>query len=53
MVIKRKLAVMPYDKTFEVNGRLESCHATGFEMLQGGIWWNEYIDSNADLHYGN
>ena len=49
----RTAEVMPFDHTFEVNGREELCHATGMEMFIDGTWWNEYMDSNGDLHYGN
>lgn len=49
----RVLETMPFDHTFEVNGSEELCHATGREMFLSGVWWNEYIDSNGDLHYGN
>ena len=48
----RKLDQMPYDKVFDVNGNEELCHATGWELYEGGEWWNEYIDSNGDYHYG-
>ena len=44
---------MPFDHAFEVNGNEELCHATGREMFISGIWWNEYVDSNGNLHYGN
>lgn len=49
----RTAEVMPFDHTFEVNGREELCHATGMEMFLNGVWWNEYIDSEGNLHYGN
>jgi hypothetical protein len=50
---KRQLPMMPYDKAFDVDGNEELCHTTGFEVLDGGVWWNEYVDSNGDFHYGN
>ena len=49
---KRQLPIMPPDKAFEVNGNEELCHATGYEILENGEWWNEYIDSNGEYHYG-
>lgn len=49
----RETATMPFDHTFEVNGREELCHATSMEMFLNGVWWNEYIDSEGNLHYGN
>lgn len=51
--VKRLLPMMPYDKAFDVDGREELCHATGYEMFDGGVWWNEYIDSEGNYHYGN
>ena len=55
--MRRELGYMPYDKAFEVNGNQELCHATGFEVCDGNPenpadWWEEYKDSNGDLHYG-
>lgn len=31
------------------------CHATGDEVLfdDDPVWWNEYIDSEENLYYGN
>lgn len=51
--VKRLLPMMPYDKAFDVDGREELCHATGYEMFDGDVWWNEYIDSEGNYHYGN
>ena len=51
--IRRELEETPYDHTFIVDNRDEMCHATGYEVLIHGIWWNEYIDSLGDYHYGN
>lgn len=48
----RELNNMPFDKVFEVDGKNEMCHATGNEVYISGRWWNEYSDSNGDLHYG-
>ncbi len=39
---------LPMDKEF--NGEL--CHATGYEWYDGKEWWNEYEDSDGNLHYG-
>lgn len=44
----RKLDAMPLDKRF---GN-ELCHATGYEVLINGEWWNEYEDSDGNPHYG-
>ena len=49
---KRQLPMMPPDKAFEVDGNEELCHATGYEILDNGEWWNEYEDSNGEYHYG-
>lgn len=51
--MERELDYMPFDKAFETSdGNTELCHATGLEVLIHGEWWNEYADSNGDLHYG-
>ncbi len=55
--MRRKLDVMPFDKTFDVDGNQESCHATGWEVCEGdpdnpADWWEEYEDSNGDIHLG-
>lgn len=51
---RRKLDFMPFDKGFEVNGNTEFCHATGYEVRFDGEsdWWNEYVDSSGNFHYG-
>ena len=54
---RRELEEMPFDKVFETENGNEFCHATGYEVLiQCGAcepdWWNEYEDSQGDLHYG-
>lgn len=50
--MRKELEEMPYDKGFYVVGedgeRYELCHATGFEV----DGWNEYEDSNGEMHYG-
>lgn len=46
---------MPYDKMFTNKfGLQELCHATGMEIYDslGDCWWNEYVDSCNDFHYG-
>lgn len=48
----RKLDEMPCDKAFPVDGNIELCHATGYEILLCGEWWNEYQDSEGNYHYG-
>lgn len=50
--ITRELDEMPFDKVFPVNGNEELCHSTGREVFQNGEWWNEYEDSEGELHYG-
>ena len=52
METRRELETRPYDHVFPVNGNEEPCHATGYEVLFQGQWWNEYEDSEGDLHYG-
>jgi len=44
---------MPMDKAFIVDGNEQLCHATGImvDFHDGSGSWNEYIDSNGDLHY--
>lgn len=50
---RRELREMPFDKVFQTENGQESCHATGYEVWDGEIWWNEYEDSQNNLHYGN
>ena len=55
-IVKEKYSDhMTYDHTFYTEeGKQELCHHTGKEVLMDdGIWWYEFIDSNGDLHYGN
>ena len=47
------LEKIPPDKVFNVNGRNELCHATGYKLIKDGETWNEYIDSLGELHYTN
>ena len=49
---QRELEKMPYDKVFYVDGQQVLCHATGYEVLIDGEWWNEYVDPDDQLHYG-
>lgn len=49
---KRELETMPFDKVFETENGTEMCHATGFEVYINDEWWNEYIDSTGEFHYG-
>lgn len=57
-VLKRRaLEAMPFDKTFEVDGRQVSCHATGFEVMFDDDdvpgWWNEFYNPETDdMEYG-
>lgn len=48
----RMLDEMPSDKMFFTDNGQELCHATGYEALIGGEWWNEYEDTDGELHYG-
>lgn len=55
---RRKLAEMPFDKMFYVDGHETFCHATGYEVCDGNPdnpadWWNEYVSPSGDeLLYG-
>lgn len=54
---RRKLERMPFDKRFDVDGRSENCHATGYEVCWGtpddpSDWWEEYEGSDGSLQYG-
>ena len=53
MIIKRReLESMPFDKVFDVNGNQENCHGTGYEVNIDNEWWDEYVDSEGEYHYG-
>lgn len=56
MKIERRyeLEEMPYDMAFNTENGEELCHATGYEVVFEGenTYWNEFIDSNGELHYG-
>ena len=53
-VERRDLNEMPFDKEFDG----ELCHATGEEVLLDlgngypAEWWDEFEDSEGNLHYG-
>lgn len=50
---RRELDQMPCDHGFWINeDNFEMCHATGYEEIHGGEWWNEYVDSSGGFHYG-
>ena len=50
----RLVEEMPCDHVFYTENGQELCHATGYEVLMDdGIWWNEYEDSEGNLYYGN
>lgn len=50
---RRELDRMPCDHGFWTSeDNYELCHATGYEESRGGEWWNEYVDSYGDFHYG-
>ena len=56
-MMTRRTETMPFDKAFEVNGSEQLCHATGWKVCFGNPsdptdWWNEYEDSEGNLHYG-
>lgn len=56
-MMRRELEEMPFDKAFDVNGNEQLCPATGWQVCFGNPsepadWWNEYEDSEGDLHYG-
>ena len=46
------LGEMPYDHTFVTERGEELCHSTGYLVMMDNEWWNEYVDSEGDLHYG-
>lgn len=55
--MRRELDEMPFDKVFSTENGEEFCHSTGYEVCNGNPdepadWWNEYEDSEGDLHYG-
>lgn len=46
---RRELDNMPCDHAFWTSeDSCEVCHATGYEEIRGGEWWNEYVDSNGE-----
>lgn len=53
---ERQLREMPFDMAFYTqSGNEELCHATGIAVEfdhDPGNWWNEYVDSCGDYHYG-
>ena len=51
--VRRRInSIMPYDKAFWVNGKGEElCHCTGYEVFIDGNWYQEYLDSNGEIHY--
>ena len=50
---RRELAEMPCDKRFQLeDGSDELCHATGYEVLVDGEWWNEYEGSDGNIYLG-
>ena len=50
---RRELDSMPCDHGFWLGeDNYQLCHATGYEESRGGEWWNEYVDSDGDFHYG-
>jgi hypothetical protein len=53
METRRLLDEMPCDHVFDTEKGEELCRATGYEEFFDGTWWNEYVDSTGELHYGN
>lgn len=59
-MIERELEEMPFDMRFTTeDGNDQLCHATGIEVCFDGDdpsdianWWNEYIDTEGNYHYG-
>lgn len=50
---RRELDRMPCDHGFGLDEEnYQLCHATGYEESHGGEWWNEYVDSDGNFHYG-
>ena len=50
---RRELDRMPCDHGFWIDEEhWEMCHATGDEVVWDGEWWNEYVDSDCNFHYG-
>lgn len=50
--IDRELEEIPFDKVFSTERGEELCHSTGLEVFMDCEWWNEYIDSEGEFHYG-
>jgi hypothetical protein len=56
-ILRRELENMPFDKAFDTGNGEELCHATGYEVCLGdpddaSDWWEEFQDSEGNLHYG-
>lgn len=49
---RKALYDMPFDKAFNTSRGRELCHATGYEVLFNGEWWNEYEDRDGETHLG-
>ena len=55
IIERRTLDKQPFDHVFYIGKRQELCHSTGDEVRFSTYpdeWWNEYIDSDGNLHYG-
>lgn len=50
--IERELDEIPFDVRFPTGRGEELCHSTGIEVFLNGEWWNEYVDSEGEFHYG-
>lgn len=51
IIFKRELENMPYDRHFSTEIGTMSVHATGYEVLIDGEWWDEYLDPFGEYHY--
>ena len=50
---RRALEEVPFDKRFTIEDGTEAlCHATGFEVLFEGEWWNEYEGPDGYFYLG-
>ena len=46
------LETMPFDKEFSLyDGGRKFLHATGYEVLSSGEWWDEYEDPDTGYYY--
>ena len=50
---RRETESMAFDHVFYTENGEELCRATGYEELIDGTWWEEFVDSEGNLYYGN